>query len=73
MHEHQCPMCGSVTISCKHCGWTWNPKDPEHVPDRCPRCRNDWKHQTKWIPHSKYGYGSIDPQLHRKRKKMLVQ
>ena len=61
---HECPLCGSQTITCKHCGWRWNPRDPENIPDTCPRCRNKWNVPFKWNVVSKYHDGTIDPQLH---------
>ena len=54
---HECPHCGSQTITCRHCSWTWNPRDPENLPDTCPRCRNDWRVPIKWNVNSKYSHG----------------
>jgi len=60
---HECPHCGSKTITCRHCSWTWNPRDPENLPDTCPRCRNKWDVPFKWTTKSKYGHGTLDPSL----------
>ncbi len=60
---HECPHCGSKTITCRHCKWTWNPRDPENLPDTCPRCRNKWNVPFKWTTKSKYGHGTLDPTL----------
>jgi len=60
---HECPHCGSKTITCRHCSWTWNPRDPENLPDTCPRCRNKWNVPFKWTFKSKYGHGTLDPSL----------
>jgi hypothetical protein len=60
---HECPHCGSKTITCRHCSWTWNPRDPNNLPDTCPRCRCDWTIPFKWSIHSKYGHGALQPCL----------
>ncbi len=60
---HECPECGSNTITCRHCSWTWNPRDPNNLPDTCPRCRCDWTVPFKWSGNSKYGHGALDPTL----------
>ncbi len=60
---HECPHCGSKTITCRHCSWTWNPRDPNNLPDTCPRCRCDWTIPFKWGGNSKYGHGVLDPTL----------
>jgi len=60
---HECPHCGSQTITCRHCSWTWNPRDPENLPDTCPRCRNDWRKPFKWNVKSQFSHGTIDPHL----------
>ncbi len=60
---HECPLCGSNTITCRHCSWTWNPRDPNNLPDTCPRCRCDWTIPFKWSGNSKYGHGVLDPSL----------
>jgi len=62
---HECPHCGSHTITCRHCSWTWNPRDPENIPDTCPRCRNKWDVPFKWtVKSEKYGHGTVDPKLY---------
>ena len=62
---HECPHCGSHTITCRHCSWTWNPRDPENIPDTCPRCRNKWDVPFKWtVKSQKYGHGTVDPKIY---------
>lgn len=60
---HDCPMCGSQSVTCRHCNWTWTPRDPENIPETCPRCRNKWNAPFKWNVNSKYGQGTVDPQV----------
>ena len=68
---HECPLCGSQTLTCKHCGWKWSPRDPENIPDTCPRCRNKWNVPFKWNVISKFHDGTIDPNLYHDHEKTI--
>jgi len=40
---NECPHCGSQMINCRHCGKKFTPRDMSHIPERCPRCNNNWR------------------------------
>ncbi len=67
----ECPHCGSQTITCRHCKWTWSPRSLADIPKTCPRCRNDWTEPFKWSVKSKYGHGTVDPRLYAEARKAM--
>lgn len=65
LDHHTCPHCNSIKLNCQHCNYRWNPKDSEHVPMRCPRCRNNWFKPFKYDASDKWRPLTTNPKFHR--------